>query len=55
MVPNSITKYLASRTARDVDAAMRWYADDVEVTDEGATRSGRGWRARPASTRTRPH
>jgi hypothetical protein len=41
MLPDAITKYLASHTARDVDAAMQWYAENAEVTDEGKTYRGR--------------
>lgn len=40
-LPATITTYLVSHTARDLDAAMRWYADDAEVTDEGKPYRGR--------------
>ena len=41
MLPDSITKYLISHVSRDVPAAMRWYAYDAEVTDDGKTYRGR--------------
>ncbi|HWD84072.1 MAG TPA: nuclear transport factor 2 family protein, partial [Kribbella sp.] len=34
-------QYLTAHIARDVDAAVRWYADDAEVTDDGRTYRGR--------------
>ncbi len=40
-LPTTITAYLVSHTARDLDAAMRWYADDAEVIDEGKPYYGR--------------
>ena len=40
-LPDTITQYLAGHIARDVDAAVQWYADDAEVTDEGKTHRGR--------------
>jgi hypothetical protein len=39
--PKAITTYLASHTARDVDAAMRSYGEDAVVTDDGKTYRGR--------------
>jgi len=41
MLPDTITQYLKSHVARDVDTAMQWYAADAEVTDEGKTYHGR--------------
>ena len=41
MLPDTITKYLTAHTARDLDSAMQWYADDAEVTDDGKTYRGR--------------
>jgi hypothetical protein len=56
MLPNAITSYLTAHTARDIDTAMRWYAADAEVTDEGKTYHGhdeiRAWLARSASEYT---
>lgn len=56
MLPNAITSYLTAHTARDADAAMRWYAADAEVTDEGKTYHGhdeiRAWMGRSASEYT---
>lgn len=53
MLPDTLTKYLASHTARDVDTAMQWYADNAEVTDEGKTYRGhdeiRAWFGSAAS------
>lgn len=40
-LPDTITQYLAGHIARDVDAAVRWFTDDAEVTDEGKTHRGR--------------
>ncbi|MFF0342805.1 nuclear transport factor 2 family protein [Kribbella sp. NPDC004875] len=55
-LPEPISQYLASHIARDIDAAMRWYADDAEVTDEGKTYRGRDeirtWLASAASEYT---
>ncbi|MGW6195047.1 nuclear transport factor 2 family protein [Kribbella sp. NPDC055110] len=56
MLPDTITKYLISQVTRNVPAAMRWYADDAEVTDEGKTYRGhdeiRAWLASSASEYT---
>jgi ketosteroid isomerase-like protein len=41
LLPEAITTYLASHTARDVDATMRRYAEDAVVTDDGKTYRGR--------------
>ncbi|MGW6276419.1 nuclear transport factor 2 family protein [Kribbella sp. NPDC055071] len=41
LLPEAITTYLAGHTARDIDAAMRWYAEDAVVTDDGKTYRGR--------------
>jgi hypothetical protein len=41
MLPDTITNYLTSHIARDIDAAMQWYAADAEVTDDGKTYHGR--------------
>ena len=55
-LPDSITGYLAAHQARDLDAAMRRYAADAAVTDEGRTYIGhneiRAWLARAASEYT---
>lgn len=52
MLPDTITRYLISHVTRDVPAAMRWYADDAEVTDDGKTYRGhdeiRAWLASAA-------
>jgi len=53
VLPDTITKYLIGHVTRNVPAAMRWYADDAEVTDDGKTYRGRdeirAWLARSAS------
>ncbi|HEY9335402.1 MAG TPA: nuclear transport factor 2 family protein [Kribbella sp.] len=53
MLPDTITKYLIGHVTRNVPAAMRWYTDDAEVTDDGKTYRGRdeirAWLARSAS------
>jgi hypothetical protein len=53
MLPDTITKYLISHVTRNVPAAMRRYADDAEVTDDGKTYRGhdeiRAWLAGAAS------
>jgi hypothetical protein len=53
VLPDTITKYLISHVAKDVPAAMRWYADDAVVTDDGKTYRGRdeirAWLASSAS------
>ncbi|TCC26182.1 nuclear transport factor 2 family protein [Kribbella sindirgiensis] len=53
MLPDTITKYLISHVTRNVPAAMRWYADDAEVTNDGKTYRGRdeirAWLASAAS------
>jgi hypothetical protein len=41
MLPDTITKYLTSHTARDADTAMQWYAENADVTDDGKTYHGR--------------
>lgn len=55
-LPDSITGYLAAHQARDLDTAMRCYAADAAVTDEGRTYIGhneiRAWLARAASEYT---
>ncbi|WP_410792018.1 nuclear transport factor 2 family protein [Kribbella sp. C-35] len=52
MLPDTITKYLISHVTRNVPAAMRWYAEDAEVTDDGKTYRGqeeiRAWLASSA-------
>jgi ketosteroid isomerase-like protein len=52
-LPASITTYLAAHQARDLDTAMRYYAPDASVTDEGHRYSGRdeirAWLASAAS------
>lgn len=56
MLPDTITKYLISHVTRNVPAAMRWYADDAEVTDDGKTYRGhdqiQAWLASAASEYT---
>ena len=56
MLPDTITKYLAAHTARDLDSAVQWYYDDAEVTDDGKTYRGRdeirAWLGRAASEYT---
>jgi hypothetical protein len=56
MLPEAITRYLTSHTTRDLDAAMRWYAADAVVTDEGKTYRGhdeiRSWLSSSASEYT---
>jgi len=46
-LPTAVVKYLAAHEARDLDAAMAFYAPDAAVTDEGHTYTGhaaiRGW------------
>jgi hypothetical protein len=55
-LPTTITAYLTSHTARDLDAAMQWYAADAEVADEGKTYRGhdeiRGWLTQAAGEYT---
>jgi ketosteroid isomerase-like protein len=55
-LPATITNYLAAHTARDLDAAMQWYAADAVVTDDGTTYRGRdeirAWLGRAASEYT---
>ncbi|WP_406055116.1 nuclear transport factor 2 family protein [Kribbella sp. NBC_00889] len=55
-LPATITNYLAAHTARDLDAATRWYAADAVVTDDGTTYRGRdeirAWLGRAASEYT---
>jgi hypothetical protein len=52
-LPDIITSYLKAHQARDVDTAMRSYAPDASVTDEGKTYTGaddiRAWLGRSAS------
>ncbi|WP_350278351.1 nuclear transport factor 2 family protein [Kribbella sp. HUAS MG21] len=40
-LPDTIIKYLAAHTARDVGTAIQTYADDAVVTDDGRTYRGR--------------
>jgi ketosteroid isomerase-like protein len=55
-LPEIITSYLKAHQARDLDAAMRGYAADAAVTDEGRTYNGpseiRAWLAQSASEYT---
>jgi ketosteroid isomerase-like protein len=48
-LPDTITGYLTSRYAGDLDVAVGYYADDATVIDEGNTYVGaeaiRGWLA----------
>lgn len=39
-LPATVREYLASHAARDVDAALRAFAPDAVVTDEGRTFRG---------------
>jgi hypothetical protein len=52
-LPEIITTYLKAHDARDLDVAVRTYAPDATVTDEGRTYDGREeigrWLARSAS------
>jgi ketosteroid isomerase-like protein len=52
-LPAIITSYLKAHMARDIDVAVRSYAPDATVTDEGKTYRGReeirGWLSRSAS------
>jgi ketosteroid isomerase-like protein len=52
-LPEVITSYLKAHQARDLDAAMRSYAPEATVTDEGRTYQGReeirAWLSRSAS------
>ena len=52
-LPEIITSYLKAHDARDLDVAVRTYAPDATVTDEGRTYEGREeigrWLARSAS------
>ncbi|WP_432888695.1 hypothetical protein ACQPYH_08305 [Kribbella sp. CA-245084] len=56
MLPDTITNYLTSHIARDIDAAMQWYAPNAEVTDDGKTYHGpdeiRSWLGNAASEYT---
>jgi hypothetical protein len=55
-LPDAIAGYLVAHQARDLDTAMRHYAADAAVTDEGQTYVGhtaiRAWLARSASEYT---
>ena len=55
-LPDVITSYLQAHQARDVDTAMRSYASDASVTDEGRSYTGadeiRAWLGRSASEYT---
>jgi ketosteroid isomerase-like protein len=55
-LPEIITGYLKAHHARDLDLAVRGYAPDATVTDEGHTYCGaeqiRAWLARSASAFT---
>ena len=52
-LPAIITSYLKAHMARDIDVAVRSYAPDATVTDEGKTYRGREeirqWLSRSAS------
>ena len=52
-LPDFITSYLKAHQARDLDQAVRSYAPDATVTDEGRTYHGpdeiRAWLSRSAS------
>jgi len=51
-LPEIITSYLEAHQARDLDVAVRSYASDATVTDEGTTYRGpeeiRAWLSRSA-------
>jgi ketosteroid isomerase-like protein len=55
-LPDIITSYLKAHQARDVDTAMRSYAPEASVTDEGRTYTGtdeiRAWLGRSAGDYT---
>ena len=55
-LPEVVTSYLKAHQARDVDGAIRAYAPDASVTDEGRTHTGlgeiRAWLSRSASEYT---
>jgi ketosteroid isomerase-like protein len=55
-LPELITSYLRAHSARDLDVAVRSYAPDATVTDEGRTYRGpdeiRSWLSRSASEYT---
>lgn len=55
-LPELITSYLRAHAARDLDLALRSYAPDATVVDEGRTYRGpdeiRGWLSRSASEYT---
>jgi hypothetical protein len=55
-LPDVITGYLKAHQARDLDAAMPYYAFDASVTDEGRTYTGptdiRAWLSRSAGEYT---
>ena len=55
-LPELITSYLRAHRDRDLDVAMRSYASDATVTDEGRTYRGpaeiRAWLSRSASAYT---
>ena len=55
-LPELITGYLRAHRERDLDVAVRYYASDATVTDEGRTYRGpaeiRAWLSRSASEYT---
>jgi len=55
-LPEIITRYLKAHQARDIDTAMRSYAPDASMTDEGRSYAGAGeiraWLGRSASEYT---
>jgi hypothetical protein len=55
-LPRVVTGYLKAHQARDIEIAMRSYAPDASVTDEGKTYTGpaeiRSWLSRSASEYT---
>ena len=55
-LPELITNYLRAHSARDLDVAVRSFAPDAMVTDEGRTYRGpdeiRAWLSRSASEYT---
>ena len=55
-LPELITSYLRAHRERDLDVAVRSYASDATVTDEGRTYRGpaeiRAWLSRSASEYT---
>jgi len=55
-LPDVITRYLRAHSARNLDVALRCYAPDATVTDEGRTYRGpdeiRAWLSRAATEYT---